>query len=88
MFNIYGRKLPDPEQIARNLVQLAEEDSGRARRLRFRRGAARCLFAFGASNPRWWVSPLCCTSALMVGFLMRDWSWRVLDVMLTRIGFQ
>lgn len=87
MFNIYGRRLPDSEQIARNLVQLAEEDRRRARRLALRsqRGGT---FALGTANTNWWVSPLCCSSLLAIGFLTRDWSWRILDHVLVQMGFQ
>lgn len=89
MFNIYGRRLPDADQIARNLVQLAEEDRGRARRmaLRAQSGGRSCLFAFGTVSPNWWVSPLACSSLLAIGFLTRDWSWQILDHVLVQMGF-
>ena len=89
MFNIYGRKLPDPNQIARNLVQLAEEDRNRVRRLALRGTyePTTCMFRFGTSHPRWWVSPVFGSTLLLIGFLAKDWSWQTLDLMLTRMGF-
>ncbi len=89
MFNIYGRKLPDAGQIARNLIQLAEEDGGRMRRIALRAGHEphTCMFGFGKSGSRWWVSPFCFSTLLFVGYLTKDWSWMNLDLMLTRLGF-
>ena len=87
-FNVYGRRLPDPQEIARNLIQLADEDHGRIRRLAIRADGGRtCLFGFGASHPRWWVSPVCFSGLMAAGFWMRDWSWHTLDLLLTQIGF-
>lgn len=87
-FNVYGRRLPDSDEIARNLIQLAEEDQGRLRRLAIRaRGGRGCLFDLGACHPRWWISPVCFSGVMVLGFLMRDWSWRTLDQVLTLIGF-
>ena len=89
MFNVYGRKLPDPQEITRNLIQLAHEDQGRVRRLAIRsHGNRTCLFGFGSSSGRWWISPVCFSGLMILGFLIRDWSWRTIDLLLTRIGFQ
>lgn len=88
MFNVYGRKLPDPQEIAHNLIQLANEDQGRMRRLALRsHGSRACLFGFGSAAGRWWISPVCFSGLMIAGFLMRDWSWHTLDLLLTRIGF-
>ncbi|MCG8509071.1 MAG: hypothetical protein MI741_07560 [Rhodospirillales bacterium] len=90
MFNIYGRKLPDPDQIARNIVQLRNEDMARARRLAIRRNRdfVSCFFPLGnSSNPRWWISPVCTSTVLMIGYMTRDWSWDALDKVLLSMGF-
>ncbi len=89
MFNIYGRKLPDPNQIALNLVQLAEEDRRRVQRLALRGTyePTTCMFRFGSSHARWWISPVCTSTLLLIAFLAKDWSWNALDMMLTRLGF-
>ncbi len=89
MFNVYGRKLPDPNQIARNLAQLREEDRRRAQRLALRGvyEPTTCMFPLGSCHPRWWISPVCVSTLLLIGFLARDWSWHALDMMLTRMGF-
>jgi len=89
MFNIYGRKLPYSDEIALNLIQLAEEDGGRLRRIAIRAGHEphTCMFGFGKSSPRWWISPVCVSTLLLVGYMTKDWSWQNLDLMLTRMGF-
>ena len=90
MFNVYGRKLPDPNQIARNLAQLREEDRRRVHRLALRGvyEPTTCLFPLGtSSHRRWWVSPVCVTTLLLIGFLAKDWSRHALDMMLTQMGF-
>ena len=89
MFNIYGRKLPDPEEITRNLAQIEEEDTGRLRRisLRQRWSGRRRTFEFGRSSRRWWISPVFGSALLVVGFVTKDWSWQALDLLLTRLGF-
>ncbi len=89
MFNIYGRILPDPEQLARNLIQLAEEDSGRLRRIELRAGHEPhdCMFRLGKSSRHWWISPTFASTILFVGYLTKEWSWQTLDMALTRLGF-
>jgi hypothetical protein len=89
MFNIYGRKLPDPDQIAHNIVQLRDEDVRRARRIAIRRNRdfASCFFPLGGCNSRWWISPACTSTVLSVGYMTRDWSWNALDLLLVSMGF-
>ena len=87
--NVYGRRIPEQIEIARNLAQLVKEDEGRARRIALRRRGTdrRYYHRMGPVSHRWWVSPVCALTVMVFGYLTKDWSWHALDAFLTGLGF-
>lgn len=84
----------DPEILARNLLQLADEKESRLRRIaiRSRRNKLGWFDSwFQFRPPRadvryWWLAPASWAVVFSIGFFVTDWFWDAFGQFLGRLG--
>ena len=84
----------DPDVLTRNLLQLADEQEGRLRRIaiRNRRNNLGWFDSWFQLRPApgdvrfWWLAPASWAVVFSIGFLVTDWFWDAFGQFLGRLG--